>query len=407
MLPFILLLLISACSAAVPRPAFPLSVKGKLIVDSDGTPFQMRCANWPGHMETMLPEGIQWTSIDDIVTLIVESNVFNCIRLTYSADMLSIVSPSMTARQSLAALNMTQTIADVTKHNPSLIDSTLLDVQTAVVKACDKQNIAVLFDNQVSKPMWCCSYTDGNGWWNDEYFNVLDWFTSLNQIATHYADPATGTPNAVAFSLRNELRNNKMSRDDQVADWYKYVPVGIKAINTGNPNALIFISGLSYDCDFSYLNEDHPANDWDTLYRQLNSTLVFEAHIYSWSGYGKYTNTCTEVISAFDKAIGYGYQHDRPLVLTELGLNVDKFPSIDTDAAYWHCITQYVQQQKLGFGIWLLAGSYLYRTSGINSPDTFGALETDFTAYKNDKWALALQAMIVKLKNNVASSEWE
>jgi endoglucanase len=144
-------------SAGLPRPGFPLTVSGERVVDRAGIPFQFRCANWPGHMESMLPEGIQWAALDDIAALIVQSGAYNCIRLTYAADMWSIVDRSITARQSLLALNLSVLVTAIGQHNPDLLDMTLTEVQTEVVRACDRANIVVLFDNQVSKPMWCCS----------------------------------------------------------------------------------------------------------------------------------------------------------------------------------------------------------------------------------------------------------
>jgi endoglucanase len=148
---------VSIVAAGLPRPAFPLTVSGEHVVDSAGVPFQFRCANWPGHMESMLPEGIQWAALDDIAVLIVQSGSYNCIRLTYAADMWSIADRSITARQSLLALNLSVLVTAVEQHNPELLDMTLTEVQTEVVRACDRANIAVLFDNQVSKPKWCCS----------------------------------------------------------------------------------------------------------------------------------------------------------------------------------------------------------------------------------------------------------
>jgi endoglucanase len=108
-------------------------------------------------METMLPEGIQWATLDAITALIVGSNAYNCIRLTYAADMWTRVNRSTTARQSLLSLNLSQQVDAVNKFNPHLLDLTLIEVQTEVVRACDRANIVVLFDNQVSKPSWCCS----------------------------------------------------------------------------------------------------------------------------------------------------------------------------------------------------------------------------------------------------------
>ncbi|CAF4329312.1 unnamed protein product, partial [Adineta steineri] len=61
----------------------PFSTSGNSVVDSSGTAVKLRCVNWAGSMETLLPEGLQHNSIDGIALLIQQMN-FNCVRLTYS-----------------------------------------------------------------------------------------------------------------------------------------------------------------------------------------------------------------------------------------------------------------------------------------------------------------------------------
>jgi hypothetical protein len=87
-----------------------------------------------------------------------------------------------------------------------------------------------------------CLSTDGNGWWNDQYFNVRHWLLSLHNIAAHYGNRSLGTPNAVAFSLRNELRTHNKTRDQQVPEWYRYVALGVQALHRANNLSLVFVS---------------------------------------------------------------------------------------------------------------------------------------------------------------------
>jgi hypothetical protein len=236
--------------------------------------------------------------------------------------------------------------------------------------------------------------TDGNGWWNDQYFNVRHWLLSLHNIAAHYGNASVGTPNAVAFSLRNELRNNNKTREQQIPQWYRYVALGVEALHRANNLSLVFVSGLSYDCDLAFLQDEHEHNRWDELYEALSATLLFEAHIYEWSGYGNFTPTCKGALTGFDNAIGYPYHQHRPLVLTEMGLVTSAYPHNANEAAYWSCVTQFIQQRQLGFGVWVLGGSYLYR-NGIDTRDPFGNLDAEFTKYQNSAFLVALQDMIV------------
>ena len=416
--------------------AYPLSASGSRLVDTNNRTVQFRCANWPGHMETMLPEGLQWQPLASIVKLLAQPGTFNCIRLTYSVE-LFYLGANLTARQSFSRLNLSDTIAAVEANNPSLIDLPLLTVRDAVVAECGKAGIMVLFDNQVSKSEWCCSTTDGNGWWNDRYFNVTQWLYSLQSISAHYAKIA---PNAVAYSLRNELRTDK-SQADQVSDWLTYVPQGADALHAGDPNALIFVSGLGYDTDWTFLTSLEQSNspvstmttalvqvnqsEWQRVYNDYASKITFETHIYSWSGYGTYTDNCSTILPAFDKRIGFPQQHNRPHVLTELGLDQDVYPKDRTDYLYFHCVSQWIVDNQLGFGIWLFGGrsaqhphteterhtththhsltpltaslsalllciSYYVRDGHANAPDTFGSTYANFSAYKNPTFLQAL-----------------
>ena len=342
-------------------------------------------------METMLPEGLQWQPLEATVALLASPGTFNCIRLTYSVD-LFFLGANLTARQSFARLGLTSTIAAVEKFNPELIDLPLLAVRDAVVLACNAANIFVLFDNQVSHSEWCCGTTDGNGWWNDRYFNVSQWLYSLRAISSHYAAIA---PNAVAYSLRNELRSD-FPRSQQVSDWLTYVPQGLDAVHAGNPNALIFVSGLNYDCDWSFLDAALPANStaWKDALQRLSANLVFETHIYSWSGFvSNWTDDCAAAFAAFDRDVGYANRLGRPHVLTEIGLDQTVYPRNPPETHYMDCVGQWVMLHKMGWGIWLFGGSYYVRNGRANEPDSFGSTTTNFSTYKNQDFLTQLRKM--------------
>ena len=76
-----------------------------------------------------------------------------------------------------------------------------------------KNKVMVILDNQISKPGWCCSNVDGNGFFGDEYFNGELWIDGLTKMATMFRD----NPIVVGMSLRNELRGPKQNPND----WYR------------------------------------------------------------------------------------------------------------------------------------------------------------------------------------------
>lgn len=73
----------------------------------------------------------------------------------------------------------------------------------------------VILDNHVTRPGWCCSNTDGNGFFGDQYFKPEEWVHGLTIMASLFR----GVSNVVGMSLRNELRGPNQNVDL----WYKYV----------------------------------------------------------------------------------------------------------------------------------------------------------------------------------------
>lgn len=160
------MILLSACTglaaAAATTTLLPLSVVNDQVVDSKGNIFQFRCANWVGHMESNLPEGLQHQSLSHIVDTIASSGTINCVRLNYAVELFD--KTTMTARESLmtslGGLLATH-VGPFEQHNPELIDVPLPAIFQAVVEALSSRGLLVLMSNHVSKAGWCCSDTGG------------------------------------------------------------------------------------------------------------------------------------------------------------------------------------------------------------------------------------------------------
>jgi len=86
-----------------------------------------------------------------------------------------------------------------------------------VISALAGKGIMVILDNQMTTPGWCCSRTDGNGFFGDKYFDPNEWLKGLRAMATMFND----TKNVVGMSLRNELRGPNQN----VSLWYRYASV--------------------------------------------------------------------------------------------------------------------------------------------------------------------------------------
>jgi hypothetical protein len=83
---FVYTLLFSLLSPGLALSNLPLSTSGRNIIDTTGRTVTYVGVNWPGHMAGMIPEGLQYQSIENIVAKI-KSVGFNAIRLTFAVEM--------------------------------------------------------------------------------------------------------------------------------------------------------------------------------------------------------------------------------------------------------------------------------------------------------------------------------
>ena len=368
--------------AADPSIAFPFLVSDGVIKEASGSTVDMQCVNWPGHMETNLPEGLQKQPLEAIVDRVKSSNLYNCVRLTYAVELFEKL--DMTARESLqdnnamvdSGVDLSPHIANFTANNPSLIDETLGNIFQKVAEALGDRGIYVLMSNHVSKSSWCCSLDDGNGCWGDEFFEAEEWLSSL----TGMAKLMSGQSNVVAMDLRNELRTNKKGREDQIDDYMTYMPSGVNAVLDGNPSLLVFISGLNYDNDWTFLTEGRNSDAWEKTLVAAKANVVFESHIYSWSPFGDIEpgESCDNL--TFDEHLSWPVRNGFPMVLSEIGTSIDSYE--DADLTWINCVRDFILEWKLGYAMWLLTGSYYYRGGELNAPDSFGLLVADLSDYK-------------------------
>ena len=361
----------------------PFSTSGNSIIDANGTVVRMRCVNWPGSMETLIPEGLQHNSIDNIVLLIKQMNM-TCVRLTYSIDVT--LSSNLTVYQSLTRLNLTSALQGFIENNPLLINSNVSNVFDSVLNALGKSNIFVLFDNHISKAMWCCSDADGNGFWGDQYFDIEQWINGVRFMATKTID----RPYVIAMSLRNELRGARQNQPD----YYRYILRGIReAISLVNPRLLIVVSGLNYDTDLSFIRS---TSIQDLVPQAIRNKIVYEAHWYSWSNYGHSTE-CAQmkvgIQDAWGSILESNHSYTAPIWLTEFGTDIDQFSG---DDKFIDCVNNFLRTpltQTMSWSYWVLAGSYYLRSGAIESHESFGLLTDNWKTIKSQSFIDILSKM--------------
>jgi len=116
-------------------PNGPLVTSGRLIRDTTGASVKYAGANWPGAGEVMIPEGLQYQSIQTIVSKIGKGTGglgMNAIRLTFAIQMIDEIysngGKDITLQkafvQALGQANGTKVLNQVLTKNPGLNAST-------------------------------------------------------------------------------------------------------------------------------------------------------------------------------------------------------------------------------------------------------------------------------------------
>lgn len=117
----------------------PFSSSDRWIVDANGNNVPVVGINWPGAADTMLPEGLGYQSIANIVQKLTETG-FNTVRLTFAIEMVDDildnggdVTLSTTLTNALGQTNGSAMLADIINNNPQFnADTTRLQASFVV-----------------------------------------------------------------------------------------------------------------------------------------------------------------------------------------------------------------------------------------------------------------------------------
>ncbi|CAN8105372.1 unnamed protein product [Discula destructiva] len=384
-------------ATAASWPNGPFTTSGSSMIDASGNVVTYAGANWPGAADVMIPEGLQYQSVANIVAKLTEAGI-NVIRLTYAIELIDQiyenggvdVSVSTALANALGETNGTIVFQKILEANPAFgEDITRLEVFDAIAAECAAKEIYVHLDNHISQGTWCCSTGDGNGWWGEEYFPVANWTRGLAYMANH----AKSWTALTSMSLRNEPREPS---DDSTLDldtynweyWYTYVKQGAAAINDANQDPLIFLSGLDFDTYLTPVVEktaltpgievfsfsDFPANK-----------IVLELH--------NYANSVADCASLESSLLSAGFAaldttnpdvNHFPVVLTEWGFAMND--NTTWQEPYTQCLAEWLPEQNAGWMIWVLAGSYYIRSGTQDYDETWGLLTHDWSAWRNPEY---------------------
>ncbi|RDL38898.1 Uncharacterized protein BP5553_03238 [Venustampulla echinocandica] len=354
--------------------------------------------NWPGHQEGMIPEGLQYSSIKDIVSQ-VRGLGLNMVRLTFAIEMIDHILDSggdVTIKDSLTTAlgtkNGPTVLNKILAKNPQFTASTTrLQVFDAVAEELAAQGVYLHLDNHMSKATWCCGTGDGNAWFGDTYFDVKKWTRGWSYMAAHAA-------NWTAFAsigLRNELRRPDNGRGEPYDwyTWYTHMTATASAVHTAAPDALIFFSGFDYDTTISPIPLGSALTGSGGKTATFNPTsfpysnkIVLELHRYDNDDKAE---SCAQLESNLMNA-GYSsidpsnskVKYHFPMVLTEWGMAQDgKYFSTTT---YNKCLIEFMQKWKpSGWVQWDLCGSYYIRSGAQDTDESWGLLSHDWSKVRN------------------------
>ena len=134
------MLVVASLVCAQPSPALqsrqdgwphaPFTTRGRDIKNTRGETVTYAGVNWPGAADTMLPEGLQYRSVADIVSKI-KSLGMNAIRLTYAIEMIDDIysnNPNSSLRgtlvHALGQQNGTKVLGQILRNNPNFTPAT-------------------------------------------------------------------------------------------------------------------------------------------------------------------------------------------------------------------------------------------------------------------------------------------
>jgi hypothetical protein len=356
-------------------------------------------------MEANVPEGLNKKPVEQVAEWIAQQG-YNCVRLTYSIDMA--LNPTLKVEDSFRAAaaaagvsqdDMMSQYTGAVEQNPFLAGAAVLDVFDRVQSALWDRGVMTILDNHVSKAGWCCDLSDGNGWWNDapiyyadnsKYFDTRKWLSGLGAMASW----SSSRPGIVGMSLRNELRAWVTQIPFAASTWLSYMPRAGDVVHAANPNLLVIVGGINGGTDLSPLRHNTmKLGSWA-------NKRVWEAHVYSFTVVTPSLGSCDIRKAEFGGLFGFVLEQNKPstgpLFLSEFGVGMTGGPHdglSDDDQDYLTCLVGYMENNDADWAHWAVQGSYYIRQGTANANETWGALDYEWSDWRNPKFKAMLGNM--------------
>ena len=191
----------------------------------------------------------------------------------------------------------------------------------------------------------------------------------------------------MSMSLRNEPReppNGPARRTYNWRDWYGFVKNGSEAIHSAHPDLLIFLSGLGFDTTMTPVAQGTALTPGSAKFSKddfpgYGDKLVLELHNYENS-----IGSCSSLKGNLNRN-GFSALTDNkfPVMLTEFGFQMD---ASTWKGTYSSCLASFVADNKAGWFLWVLSGSYYIRSGTQDYEEGWGLLSHDWSKWRSQSY---------------------
>lgn len=270
-----ILVCVGAASAANAQGTGYWHTSGAQIVDSNNQPVRIAGINWYGFETTdLVAHGLASQDYKTILQTI-KSTGYNMVRIPFSNQMVE--NPGTN-------LNITYW-ANFGPANSDLQGLNSLQVLDHIITYAGTIGLKVILDNHRSE---AGNSAEQNGLWYTGAYPESNWIADWQALATRYL----GNTTVIGMDLRNEPHNAYSGGScwdcGGANDWHLAAARGGNAVQTINPNLLVFVEGTdAYNNDYYWWggNLQGVANSPVTL--SVPNHLVYSAHDYGPNEYSQ------------------------------------------------------------------------------------------------------------------------
>lgn len=293
----------------------PLSVSGAQILDANGSPVRLAGVNWGGaQQDGIVPAGLDKLNRNAIAERVAGWGL-NHVRFPFALG--SFVNNDGTLKTGAAD-------AAALAANTDLVGQTPWEVYQACVTALTSAGLAVIPNQMLLFPGWCCAEADNNGLWYNGNWPASTFAACWTLVASALAS----NPLVIGYDLHNEPRPASVGGKTLTPSWgdgdaatdmqaiYSSTAAALRVISGSK---LFFCEGLSYAGDLTEAGA-HPVTGPD---------VVYSLHDYSW--YHTKGQTLTDYYNQMDANGGYlMLDGTAPLYIGEFGQNLDTAANMST-----------------------------------------------------------------------------